>query len=162
DGNYHNILAVVEGSDPQLRDEYVLIGAHYDHVGYGNARNSYGPFGMIHNGADDNASGVAGMLEVARAVAQLASRPKRSILFAFWDGEEKGLLGSQYWVEHPTVPLKSVTLAINADMIGRLRNATVTVYGVRTVRGLRRLVSHQNQIANLLLDFTWENKPDSD
>ena len=71
------------------------MGGHYDHVGYGTRRNSYGPWGYIHNGADDNASGVAGLLEVAQACEGCPSRRKRTMLFAFWDGEEKGLLGSQ-------------------------------------------------------------------
>ena len=85
--NYHNILGLIEGRDPTLKDEVIVISAHFDHVGYGNSRNSLGPVGHIHNGADDNASGVAGMLEVADAVCRLAEKPKRSILFAFWDGE---------------------------------------------------------------------------
>ncbi len=85
----NSILGLVEGSDPQLKDEVILVGAHYDHVGYGSARNSYGPIGYIHNGADDNASGVAALLEIADAVAHLPEKPKRTILFAFWDGEEK-------------------------------------------------------------------------
>ncbi|MBI3840123.1 MAG: M20/M25/M40 family metallo-hydrolase [Planctomycetia bacterium] len=159
---YHNILGFVDGRDQALKEEVVIIGAHYDHVGYGNSRNSFGPVGLIHNGADDNASGVAGMLEVAGAVCQLAEKPKRSILFAFWDGEEKGLLGSQHWVDHPTVPLNHVPIVINADMIGRLRNSRLSIAGVRTSRGLRRLVSRQNDVANLLIDFNWEIKPDSD
>ncbi len=92
-----NILAIVEGRDEKLRDEVILLGGHYDHVGYGTNRNSYGPTGFIHNGADDNASGVAALLEVAEALAQLPEKPARSILLAFWDGEEKGLLGSKYW-----------------------------------------------------------------
>jgi hypothetical protein len=160
--NYQNILGFVEGSDPVLKDQVIVVGAHYDHVGYGTSRNSFGPTGFIHNGADDNASGVAGMLEVANAVCMLPEKPKRSILFAFWDGEEKGLLGSQHWAEHPTVPLKRVPIIINADMIGRLRDSGVTIFGVRTSRGLRRMVSRQNDVASLPLQFTWEIKPDSD
>jgi hypothetical protein len=159
---YHNILGLVEGRDSTLKDEVIVISAHYDHVGYGSSRNSFGPVGHIHNGADDNASGVAGMLEVADAVCQLTEKPKRSILFAFWDGEEKGLLGSQHWVEHPTVPLDRVPVMINADMIGRLRNVGLVIYGVRTSRGMRRLISRQNDVANLPIDFNWEIKPDSD
>src|SRR5262249_39469180 len=100
DGGYYqgfgnqcrNILAVLEGSDPELKKDYIVISAHYDHVGYGNSTNSYGPTGYIHNGADDNASGVSGLLELIEAILQLDVRPKRSILFAFWDSEESGLL----------------------------------------------------------------------
>ena len=100
-----NILASMEGSDPQLGQEVIVVGAHYDHVGYGTQRNSYGPWGYIHNGADDNASGVAGLLELAQALSHLPQRPRRTILLAFWDGEEKGLLGSKHWVQTPTISL---------------------------------------------------------
>jgi hypothetical protein len=94
-------------------------------------------------------------------VSRMSEKPKRSILFVFWDGEEKGLLGSKYWIEHPTVPLDRIKLAINVDMIGRLRDSRVELYGTRTGRGLRRLVSRANS-PNLLLDFTWEMKDNSD
>ncbi|MEX0978821.1 MAG: M20/M25/M40 family metallo-hydrolase [Pirellulales bacterium] len=157
----NNILALVEGRDETLKNQVILIGAHYDHVGYGSYRNSFGPVGRIHNGADDNASGVAALLEVADALSRLPERPKRSILFAFWDAEEKGLLGSKYWVEHPTVPLDRLRLAINVDMIGRMRNSRIEVFGIRTTPGLRRLVSRQNDTA-LLLDFNWDVRGDSD
>ena len=162
DGGLSNILAVVEGSDPELKNQYILISAHYDHVGYGNSRNSYGPIGHIHNGADDNASGVAGLLEVAAAFAKLPQPPKRSVLFAFWDGEELGLVGSKYWVEHPTVPLGRVATMLNVDMIGRLRGNRMDVYGSRTSRGFRRLVSQQNAGLDLTLNFDPELKSNSD
>ena len=157
-----NVLGVLEGSDPELKRQYILIGAHYDHVGYGNARNSYGPTGYIHNGADDNASGVAGLLEVATAFSQLAEPPKRSVVFAFWDGEEAGLLGSKHWVDHPTIPLSSIAASMNIDMIGRLRGGRVEVYAVRSSKGFRRLVSEQNDGVGLLLDFNPEMKANSD
>jgi hypothetical protein len=162
DGSYRNVLAILEGSDPALKHEYVLVGAHYDHVGYGTSRNSRGPWGQIHNGADDNASGVAGVLEIAQAVTFLATPPRRSILFAFWDGEEKGLLGSRYWCSQPTVSLQAVVLAFNADMIGRLRGEKLHVYGTRTARGLRRWISEQNQATDLALEISWELKAHSD
>jgi hypothetical protein len=161
-GAYRNTLGLIAGSDPVLKDEYIVVGAHYDHVGYGTSRNSYGPIGHIHNGADDNASGVAALLEVIDAVCQLPERPKRSLLFAFWDGEEKGLLGSQHWVGEPTVPTAEVALAFNLDMVGRLRDSRLEVYGVRTSPGLRRIVSRQNDPPGLQLDFNWDVRPDSD
>ena len=160
--DYRNIIAVLKGSDPRLKQEYILVGAHYDHVGYGNSNNSFGPTGHIHNGADDNASGTAGLLELIEALSSLHPRPKRSILFAFWDAEEKGLLGSEHWIRHPTVPLSRVRLLINLDMIGRLRNNTVEIYGVRTAPGLRRLISEQNHGFNLHFDFNWDNIRNSD
>lgn len=157
----NSILGFVPGRDPELKHEVIVVGAHYDHVGYGTARNSYGPLGYIHNGADDNASGVSALMEVADALSRLPEKPRRSILLAFWDGEEKGLWGSKYWVENPTVPLKHVRAAINIDMVGRLRGNDLTVYGVRTAPGLRRLVAEGNE-GPMTLDFDWDIKGDSD
>lgn len=157
-----NILGLLPGSDERLKDEVIVIGAHYDHVGYGRPENSYGPFGHIHNGADDNASGVSGLLEVIEAINLLPESPRRSILFAFWDAEEAGLIGSRYWLSTPTIPLSRVKLAINLDMIGRLRNDRVEVYGSRTAPGLRKFISEENQGRPLALDFTWKMKEDSD
>lgn len=157
-----NILGVLEGSDPKLKDQYIVIGAHYDHVGYGNRTNSFGPTGYIHNGADDNASGVAGLLEVIQAFTSLPERPKRSIIFTLWDGEEKGLQGSKHWLQNPTVPTKNIDLYINLDMIGRLRKSRVEVYGSRTAAGLRELASRSNEATGLWLDFNWEMKENSD
>lgn len=161
-GRYRNLLAVVDGSDSARKHQYVLVGAHYDHVGYGTRRNSRGPWGRIHNGADDNASGVAGVLEVAEAVRLLDPPPQRSILFALWDGEEKGLLGSKHWGANPTIPLADVVMAFNVDMIGRLRGEIVHVFGTRTGSGLRRWASEANSATELLTDFSWELKANSD
>jgi hypothetical protein len=161
-GNCRNILGLVEGSDPALKDEVIIFSAHYDHVGYGNARNSFGPTGYIHNGADDNASGVATLLEVAQAYAQLDPKPKRSVLFALWDSEETGLNGSKHWLARPTIPLAQVRLMLNMDMVGRLRNNKLTIYGARTARGLRRLVSLPNRDDPVSIDFSWEIRSDSD
>lgn len=160
--NYRNILGRLEGSDPQLKNEYVLIGAHYDHVGYGTASNSYGPTGYIHNGADDNASGAAALLEVAKAFSLVDPPPRRTIIFALWDAEEKGLLGSKHWLASPTIPLKDLVLAVNMDMVGRVRNDKMEVIGTRTSHGLRRIVSEHNRGPDLLLDFTWEMADNSD
>jgi len=159
---YRNILVAFPGSDETLKDEYIVVGAHYDHVGYGNRTNSLGPIGRIHNGADDNASGTAGLLEVIDAFTSLAERPKRSVLFVFWDAEEKGLLGSEHWIRHPTVPLENVSLSVNTDMIGRMRGQNVEIYGIRTAAGLRRLVSEQNTNPDLKLVFNWTQERNSD
>jgi hypothetical protein len=157
-----NVVAIVEGSDARLKDQAIVIGAHYDHVGYGNARNSYGPTGYIHNGADDNASGVAGLLEVLDAVKTLPTPPRRSILFACWDAEEGGLHGSRHWVSKPTVPISQVVLDINMDMIGRMKNGHLEILGSRTAPGLRRLVSEANGEGPTTILFDWKLKPDSD
>ncbi|MGH7139567.1 MAG: M20/M25/M40 family metallo-hydrolase [Pirellulales bacterium] len=159
---YRNILGLLEGSDAQLKNEVILVGAHYDHVGYGNAQNSYGPTGYIHNGADDNASGVAGLLEIVEAFSQLENRPKRSVVFALWDGEEKGLLGSEHWAVHPTVRLERIKLAINLDMIGRLGNNRIETYGIRSAYGIRRFLSLSNAATDLAFDFSWTMRDDSD
>ena len=128
-GNFQNLLAEIPGTDAALSHQYIVVGAHYDHVGYGTRRNSYGPWGLIHNGADDNASGVAALLEVIDGLSRSTWRPRRSILFAFWDAEEKGLLGSKHWVNQPTVPLRDVQLALNIDMVGRLSDGRIEVGG---------------------------------
>jgi hypothetical protein len=160
-GRFRNILGKIEGRDPVVKDEFIIVGAHYDHVGYGNRTNSFGPFGYIHNGADDNASGTAGLLEVVEAFTKLEQPPRRSILFAFWDGEEKGLLGSKHYVSDPVIPLRQTKMMLNADMIGRLRGDQLMIYGSRTAAGCRRLASSMN-VSDLVIDFTWEMKDNSD
>lgn len=161
-GNQRNILGRIEGSDPQLKHEYLVIGAHYDHVGYGTPQNSYGPYGLIHNGADDNASGTAALIEVAEAFMVSGLVPRRSILFVLWDGEEQGLEGSKYWMAQPTVPLSQVKFGLNLDMIGRLRQQRLEVYGARSGYGLRRLVAMRAGQHDLWLDFSWEMEANSD
>lgn len=111
-----NVVAVWEGSDPVLKAEYVALGAHYDHVGTG-CRPT--PEDRICNGADDDGSGTTAMLSMAEALAKAPVRPKRSILFVWHCGEEKGLWGSRYFTEFPTVPLNAIVAQLNMDMIGR-------------------------------------------
>ncbi len=106
-----NVLGMIEGSDPELKKEVVVIGAHLDHLGH------FGDY--IYNGADDNASGSIGVLTAARAFVANPVKPKRSILFALWTGEEKGLLGSRYYVEHPFIPMDKTAMYFNMDMISR-------------------------------------------
>ena len=110
-----NVVAVFEGSDPLLKNEYVALGAHYDHVGVGNPING----DAIYNGADDDASGTSTLLAIAEALASAKIKPKRSVLFVWHAGEEKGLWGSRYFTEYPTVPLDRIVAQINLDMIGR-------------------------------------------
>jgi len=113
-----NVVAIWEGSDPTLKSEYVALGAHYDHVGSGCP-----PAGedRICNGADDDGSGTTALLAMAEALAKATTRPKRSILFVWHCGEEKGLWGSRYFTEYPTVPLTSIVAQLNIDMIGRTK-----------------------------------------
>ncbi|MEW4561567.1 M20/M25/M40 family metallo-hydrolase [Bremerella sp. JC770] len=161
-GGSRNILGILPGEQGADTGDVIVVGAHYDHVGYGNRSNSFGPFGYVHNGADDNASGTAALLEVVQALTQMKAKPKRSILFVLWDGEEKGLLGSKYWVEHPTIQWDRIRLYINLDMVGRLRPQGVEVYGTRTLPGLRQKIARANMASDLKLDFRWEMTDNSD
>ncbi|HNW59792.1 MAG TPA: M20/M25/M40 family metallo-hydrolase [bacterium] len=143
-GRTHNVVAELPGSDPLLRQEYVIIGAHYDHLGLGGpGSGSRRPDTLaIHNGADDNASGVAALLELAEKWAAASQKPKRSLLFIAFSGEEMGLLGSKYFVNNPLIDLTRVQLMINLDMVGRLNpdSRAVTCGGTGTAVGLGDLV----------------------
>lgn len=140
----YNVVAKLEGRDEKLRDEIVVLGAHCDHVGLGNFGSLLGAKGKgrLHPGADDNASGTAGLLEAAQYFAALKpeERPRRSIVFIAFSGEEKGLLGSEHWVQHPTAPLKDVVAMVNMDMIGRSVDGHVQISGVGTSPGFKALV----------------------
>jgi hypothetical protein len=159
--DYRNILLLQPGDDSRLQNEVIIVGAHYDHVGYGNSQNSFGPLGKIHNGADDNASGTSVLLETIEAFARSGLKTRRTILFAFWDGEERGLVGSRYWLAHPTLPIERVKLDITMDMVGRLRNDRLYLLGSRSGFGLRRLFSDPVDDA-LSLDFSWDLTANSD
>jgi hypothetical protein len=111
----YNVAAVVRGSDPALNATYLAFGAHYDHVGI--VRPTAGD--SIANGADDDGSGSMALLAIARVMQQAPVKPRRSVLFVWHVGEEKGLLGSSWFTDHPTVPIDSIVAQINADMIGR-------------------------------------------
>ncbi len=152
---YRNVLGRLEGRDPAHTGETVVICAHYDHIGRGTQKTSLGRVGEIHNGADDNASGTSAILELAEAFAFLQEPPRRTVLFAFWDAEEKGLFGSKHWIANPTVRRDGIVAAINIDMIGRLRDGQLTVFGSRTAEGYRRLVSINNAESDLRIDFSW-------
>jgi len=114
-----NVVAVLEGSDPILKHEYVALGAHYDHVGTAAHPDAAGD--RIYNGADDDGSGTVAILAIAEAMARAGTRPRRSVLFVWHTGEEKGLWGSRYFAEHPTVPIDAIVAQLNIDMIGRSR-----------------------------------------
>jgi Zn-dependent M28 family amino/carboxypeptidase len=109
-----NIAGILRGSDPQLKDTYVMLSAHYDHVGLAESGDD-----RIFNGANDDASGTAAVLEVANALASLHPRPKRSVLFILFCGEEKGLVGSLYYAEHPLIPLSKTIGDLNLEQVGR-------------------------------------------
>jgi hypothetical protein len=138
-----NVVALVPGREPALAGQYVVLGAHFDHLG----RSTIGAMdpeagNAIRNGADDNASGTAAVLELARLLA--AHPARRSVVIVHFSGEELGLLGSQWFVEHPPVPLDSVDAMINFDMVGRLKNDRLIVYGVNTATEMPAIVQGAN------------------
>lgn len=124
-----NVIGVIEGNDPILKDEYIVLGAHYDHLGIGGGPSSKSDKIEIHHGADDNASGTAALLEIGERLAANKSELKRSILLIAFGGEEQGLKGSSYFVENPIVPLSQIKLMINMDMVGRLNEGNQVYMG---------------------------------
>jgi Zn-dependent M28 family amino/carboxypeptidase len=139
-----NVVGILDGSDPTLKSEVIVIGAHYDHLGHGGEGSLAPREGEIHYGADDNASGTAGMLELARLFSSQTLRPRRTIVFMAFSGEEEGLLGSNYYVNHPIVPLTNTVTMINMDMIGRMRDNKLIVGGVGTAPDWRQALAAAN------------------
>jgi hypothetical protein len=145
-----NIAAKVEGSDSELKDEVVIVGAHYDHTGKDNR-------GLVFGGADDDASGTAGVLELARAFQNLKEKPKRTILFILFTAEEKGLLGSRYYVENPLFPLEKTVAMINLDMIGRNNVDQMSLIGRFQYPKLFEIIDSTNrESVNFDLNFAVE------
>jgi hypothetical protein len=134
-----NILAMLPGNDPDLAHEILVVGAHYDHVGYGRSGNAIDGPGEIHNGADDNASGSATLLDLATSLANSGWKPRRTIMFQWYSGEELGLLGSKHYVEEPVFPLENHAFMLNMDMVGRLTERRLLVGGTGTSEGLAEL-----------------------
>jgi hypothetical protein len=140
-----NVVALLPGSDPTFSREAVIVGAHYDHLGLGGDGSLAPDDQAIHNGADDNASGTAALMEVARALSESGSPPARSVLFIAFTGEEKGLWGSGHYVDHPLLPLDNTIAMLNMDMVGRLRENTLTVYGTGTAEEWSGVLEEVNQ-----------------
>ncbi len=163
-----NVVAEVEGKDPALKSEFVAVGAHYDHLGM----RAGGTGDTIYNGADDDGSGTVSILEIAHAFAE-GPKPKRSIIFVWHCGEEKGLWGSAYFTAHPTVPITSIVAQLNIDMIGRSKPAGDTkdadkvltgpnaIYLVGTTRMSSELGAEAKEVNknmyNLTYDFTYDD-----
>ena len=140
----YNVVGILDGSDPTLKKEVIVIGAHYDHLGHGGEGSLAPREGEIHHGADDNASGTAGMLELARLFSSQTLRPRRTIVFMAFSGEEEGLLGSNYYVTHPIMPLADTVTMINMDMIGRMKDNKLIVGGVGTAPAWRQALAAAN------------------
>lgn len=149
-----NVIAFLEGNDPVLKNEVVVVGAHYDHLGMGGRGSlSSTKEPQIHNGADDNASGTSGLLELAEYFASKKSELKRSILFIAFSGEELGLLGSKFFVDNPTIPLEKIVAMINMDMIGRLNENKLTIYGTGTSPRWKQLLNRLNSDSTFKYNF---------
>jgi hypothetical protein len=161
-----NVVGLLEGSDPRLKSQTILLTAHHDHMGEMN--------GHIYHGADDNASGTAGVMRIAQAFIEGGVRPRRSILFMVYDGEERIFLGSYYYITHPIVPLNETVANLNMDMIGRDENEPnwpvpadhnanmVNVLGTRYNPELSRIIANANRTQGLVLDHKMDTvDPDS-
>jgi len=140
-----NVVGLVDGSDPSLKEEAVIIGAHFDHIGVDRE-------GKAFPGASDNASGVAGILEIARSFASARVKPKRSILFLAFTGEEPGWrIGSEYYVKHPLIPLEKTVAMINLDMIGT--PGFPTVVGEKGAVPMRDIAEQASEIIEVKLKY---------
>jgi Zn-dependent M28 family amino/carboxypeptidase len=160
----HNVVGVLDGSDPALRNETVLFSGHFDHEGIWE--------GKIYHGADDNGTGTVGVIELARAFARNPEKPKRSLVFAVFAAEERGLLGSYYYAANPVRPLAGTRAVINFDMIGRNEAPSAQTEGLTQISadtsnelGLigtinspdyRTAVEHANQHVGLKLTYKWD------
>lgn len=158
-----NVCAMLEGSDEKLKNEAIIVTAHYDHIGAGIS-------GEIYNGADDDASGTTGVLALAEAFAKNAIKPKRSVIFLTVSGEEKGLLGSDYFTQRPTFPLQNIVANLNIDMIGRLGgdyersdnpNYIYVIGSDKISPDLDSVLKAENALTeNLLLDYKYNSDDD--
>lgn len=146
-----NVVGFLEGSDPKLKNELLVIGAHYDHVGY---KKSHQPDqDYIFNGADDNASGTSGMIAIAKTFVSMEKRPARSILFIAFAGEELGLFGSQWYVNHPLFPLSNTVAMLNLDMIGRNSKDELFLVGANAEPELTAIAMKENEKTGFKIKF---------
>lgn len=146
----YNVAGLIPGTDPILKNEYLVLGAHYDHLGMGGPSSKKPDTTAVHFGADDNASGTAALLEIGEELAANRHLLKRSIILVAFGAEEQGLVGSRFFTEHPPVPLSQIKLMINMDMVGRL-NAENQVYinGAGTFSGGVQLMEKLGRDAGL-------------
>jgi aminopeptidase YwaD len=152
-----NVVARLPGASPTLRNEHVVIGAHYDHLGHGGEGSLAPDETAIHNGADDNASGTAALIDIARRLSA-APRLDRSVLFIAFTGEERGLWGSAYFVREPTIDLERTVAMLNLDMVGRVTDDGLTVLGVGTAAEWDEIIDRAN--AELAEPLTIAKSPD--
>lgn len=164
--NTMNVVAIIEGTDPKLKDEYVVIGAHYDHLGMGgHGSGSRNPDTVaVHNGADDNASGVASIIEIAGKIANNRNLIKRSVIFVAFGAEEMGILGSKYFLAHSPVPEEKIVAMVNLDMVGRFDDKTLalTIGGSGTSDQSELILNEVNKDHQLNLKLSPEGYGPSD
>ncbi|MBC7900293.1 MAG: M28 family peptidase, partial [Saprospiraceae bacterium] len=141
----HNVIGILEGTDPVLKNEAIVIGAHYDHLGRGGQGSLDVNSKEIHYGADDNASGTSSILELARQFAK-EKKNKRTIIFIAFSGEEEGLLGSNFYVNNPVFPIEKTVAMINLDMVGRLKDHKLTIGGIGTANEWKGLIDAKNGV----------------
>ncbi len=141
----YNVVGYLPGTDPKLKDEAIVFGAHYDHLGHGGQGSLAINSTEIHHGADDNASGTAALIEVARQYAA-KGKNKRTLIFISFSGEEEGLLGSKFYVNNPLYPLDKCIAMLNLDMVGRLKDKKLNVGGIGTAEEWRELVTKKNEV----------------
>ncbi len=161
DIDVRNLIAVLEGSG-DLADEYVIVGAHYDHVGMGGRGSLSRGTVAVHNGADDNGSGTVSILEIARRLSKMSQESRRTILFMSFTGEEKGLLGSRHYVDHPRWPLEDTVAMINLDMVGRLTGNTLELWGTGTGDTFDEMIKRLNEESKFNLDIKPQGTGPSD
>lgn len=157
-----NVVGILDGSDPKLKTEVIVIGAHYDHLGRGGQGSLAAREGDIHHGADDNASGVAGLLELARTFAKDRKSIRRTIVFIAFGGEEEGLLGSSYYVRNPVMPLAQTVAMINLDMIGRMKGNKLYVGGVGTSSEWKKWIERANDALHLNVTAAGTTSPEEE
>ncbi|HKX83475.1 MAG TPA: M28 family peptidase, partial [Pyrinomonadaceae bacterium] len=145
----YNVIGILEGTDPVLKGEAIVIGAHYDHLGRGGQGSLAVNSSDIHHGADDNASGTSAVLELARQFAK-EKKNKRTLIFMAFSGEEEGLLGSNFYVNNPIWPLEKTVAMINLDMVGRLKDQKLNIGGIGTASEWKRMVEERNINSELL------------
>jgi len=155
-----NVVAVCPGQDPVLKDEWVVVGAHYDHLGI--KKNTTAGQDSIYNGADDNGSGTVALLQIAEALAAGKNRPQRSILFIAFSGEEKGLFGSNYYVSAPLFPLEKTVAMVNFDMIGRNNPDSLLVWSNKSSSMLVKMVRDENKSIGMKINYNPSVRGSSD
>ena len=153
-----NVVGLLPGSDPELKQEVVVVGGHLDHVGYGQLGQNRGNKEFIHNGADDNASGTCGMIAVARALSAMPEGLPCDVVFIAFTGEEAGLKGARHHVANPTVPIASIRALLNLDMISRGEANTIFVDGTEISEPIRKALRIANESVGL--DIRFDEHPD--